>query len=115
VDNLQVAVHNHLFEAFVAVAHDDEVLGQFARLIQHREVALVFSHHANQNFRRQVFEVTRLKSPQHAGRALHQVCHFLQQVRVIRQFSTNAFRELAGLLPHQGLTPFGRQNDALRL
>jgi len=115
VNHLQISVHHHVLKALVSVAHDDEVLGQVSVLVQHREIALVLAHHANQHFRGQAFQIALLKSPQHGSRAFHQVGHFLQQVGVIRQFSAGLRGQLARLLPYQRLPSFRVQYDALRV
>ena len=89
------------------------MVGQAAIGVDHREVSLVFLHYADQDLRRQVLQITRVKTTQQRSRSFDQVAYFFQQVGVFRQGSTCFFRKGDRLLP-DCLTPLrGVEDDAL--
>ncbi len=59
---LQITIHYGLCMFHIAITDNDEMVGKAAVGIDHREIALMFLHYADQNFRRQVLKVSRVKT-----------------------------------------------------
>ena len=82
------------------ISHHDEMISQFPFGVEHWDIALVFFHHANDHFGRQIFKISLRKSAQQSGRLFNQISYLSQQIGVIFQNTIDTARQLQGLLPN---------------
>jgi len=97
----------------ITIADDDEMIGQAAISVDDREVALVFLHHADQHLRRQVLQITQVKTAQQSCWFFYQVANLHQEIRVFSKSSANFFRQRSCLLPDYIPTIRRIKDDAL--
>ena len=99
VGGIGIAGADHAFVALahdlgvgqlVAVGHGHEVVEQLA-VLDHREIALVLLHHADQHRRRQL-QVVRLKGAQQRLRRLDQIGDLVEQRRLVGRLAADAGR-----------------------
>jgi len=81
LDDLFVAIGDHIQVLFAPIAHGDEVVHQVSLQIVEREVSLVLLHHRNEHFRWEL-QVRWVKTPEQRGWSFDKLDNFIQQGRI---------------------------------